>query len=963
MKHKIGIGESILLKAQTQCLGKLVELHEEAVKQKKLKYYVPMMPVLRKIHWIVSFLGLSDFADIAAASAVFLSQIQGSRFTWSDNHVNMIQVIINYFSAMVSLGTSQMSRDIDTMNPRIPDMLNKLKTSFFQHQINIRTVSLCAPLEARQAESIHDEDRIPSLAKKRHNPDNKLTLIYLNLSEQNIRIVDLITILENSVKKSDLLLHGSIVSSPSDKEENDGSRLYYLLLDLEKSGRGWLKENSLQGRVIDRSGQISQKSISAERSVDTIHEQDTVPAEEPTEDTADEDTNNTVIIAKKAYKQHLKDKQKSSGINQLSFDSDTTKELESVSSKRPTKKPRKIRNKDLRIRFTVGAKMQLIVTTIIIISMLSLSLVGLYFFRSEISSRIEDTNISLASLVAKQAGNELANLFNSANLLFQIGASAQDSETLVNGFFANFQPLIYVGISGNNTGFFNKIWFRENRILNENAVLQSIMDARGADLLRAKNGETIIINVSPLIPNLETPVLALAAPYLLGTQQEALIILADIGSGLADSIKVQSSITTTIIINAEGEVLVHPDYSHIFGGSIVKGTPVYTRMYSQGATKGQIRFTEELDGESITTIGSFSIIPIGNLGVVSTVQEKDAFAAVYRIQILNLTLLGAILSLSILGVYFFAQGLSIPLRELALAVRKIKAKNYSIRLKAKSSDEVGQLTKHFLSMMPVLEQVERLQTKTSHFINPQVAKMILDDELPEDAVTKHVTIFFSDVRNFTSMSEQMGDPQLVLDNLSEYFKAVVQCIERTGGTVDKYIGDAIMAVWGSMKDLPNNAESAINGSLLMREVLMKFNQNRGSAARPVFQVGCGLNSGPATVGIMGGGSSKEEWAHMGDSVNIASRVESLNKPMGTDILITEMTSDLVKGIYDLVPMKKIKVKGKTTPLRIFAVLGRLDDDERPKSLTELRTLLGIQGDFSKVTSEEKHEVKYEILGS
>ena len=241
--------------------------------------------------------------------------------------------------------------------------------------------------------------------------------------------------------------------------------------------------------------------------------------------------------------------------------------------------------------------------------------------------------------------------------------------------------------------------------------------------------------------------------------------------------------------------------------------------------------------------------------------------------------------------------------------------------------------------------------------------MIDNDTLPDHAETKDVTVFFSDVRGFTAMSEAMGDPQIVLDNLSEYFRAMVPCVEETRGTVDKFIGDAVMAVWGSMRDLENNAESAVNGSLMMRTALRNFNAGRGTVSRPFFQIGCGLNSGPATVGIMGDPMTKMEWAHMGDTVNLASRIEALNKPMGTDILISQSTADKTEGVFDLVPMNRIKVKGKSEPQQIYAVLGRLDDDSRPRTLTEMRAMVGITGGFAQVSESEEHEVKYEILDS
>ena len=621
----------------------------------------------------------------------------------------------------------------------------------------------------------------------------------------------------------------------------------------------------------------------------------------------------------------------------------------------------KIGNGKLQIKFPVGLKLIIIVSLIVIVAMSVLTYISLNFFERETENRIRDNNISLSQTVANQSEKEIFQLLDSANLLFQLGLMSNEDTSLVEDFFANSRSLIFVGIPGSDFSFSNRDWFRASGIFNESATLESIMATHSENLDRARAGETLIINISPLIPNLHSPVIAFFAPFLFGTERQTFVVLADVGASLAESVQSQEGFTTTMIINSEGEILAHPDPARVLGGENLRNSEIFEKLYAQGLPRGQIFYEEETDDGLVSVMGSFALISIGNLGVVTTVREADAFAVMKSIRILNWSLLGIVLSFAILGVYFFSQSLSNPLKELTLATMQIKVGNYDITINPRTKDEVGQLAQNFSSMVPSLRARERLFQKTEVFVNKQVAQMIDNDTLPEHAETKEVTVFFSDIRDFTPMSEAMGDPQLVINNLTEYFGIMVPCIEQTQGTVDKFIGDAVMAVWGSMHNLENSAENAINASLMMRTALRKFNVGRGSIERPIFQIGCGLNSGPATVGIMGDPSSKMEWAHMGDTVNLASRIEALNKLMGTDIIISQSTANCVEGIFNLVPLKKIKIKGKSEPQRIYAVLGRMGDKTQPKSLGELRTMIGITDAFGK-TSDSK-VIEYEILDS
>ena len=952
MNQVTSISENTLWSALTELQAELERLRTEAESEGASGAPGAMVPAFRRMHWAAAFLGVTDWADLAAGGAALAEQLRDKNDSLSGENADLLRSLVSRTGDFCAARSGQ-PRD-GKAAARAPELkqpvpVDDLLRLFRKRRISIEQTSACRELSVGPDDSSGGAVKIPLFARQRHRKQCSLSLVFLNPGRQMLSFDKLTEVLQKSTENLGILLHGPL-TIPRGKSRPGGSDLpYFLLLDTEGSAGEWLSANGVQGKV-----------LSVLKKPDSPAAADTAPAEPA--DVAPPSAEPAAAAEELPPAPGTPNTRRpNTGAAELMpADADSA---DAGAAKRNRRKGRRPRKNGSRIRFSVGFKLIIIVSTIIIVSMSSLSIVGLFFFRREIRNRVEETNITLSNMVARQAENEILKLTDSANLLFQVGSGEGGSQTLVDDFFFSSQSLIHVGILGTDYNFTNRNWFRANRIFDENAIVQSILAVRGPDLERARDNQTVIINVSPLIPNLETPLMAIAVPFLLGTSQEALVILADVGSSLAESVRLQEGYTTTMIVNSEGEVLAHPDFSRVFGGESLRDSPVFAEMYAQGTRSGRILFTDESGDKPASAIGSFALIPVGNLGVVSTVLEKDAFRVVNRVQILNLTLLGTILSLAVLGVFFFSHSLSTPLKELTLATRQIKARNYRISIKPKTSDELGQLTRNFISMIPELEKVDRLQERTSRFVNPQVARMIAEDSLPDHAETKDVTVFFSDVRGFTAMSESMADPQLVLTNLSRYFQAMVPCVEKTLGTVDKFIGDAIMAVWGSMQPLENNAEAGINGALMMRSALIDFNADRGTVKQPIFRIGCGLNSGPITVGMMGGGTAKEEWAHMGDTVNLASRIEALNKPMGTDILISEGTADRVKGLFDLVPLQKIRVKGKLKAQQVYAVLGRMDDDNRPRSLTDMRNMLGITGDFSKAASSGSHEEKFEILDS
>jgi class 3 adenylate cyclase len=312
---------------------------------------------------------------------------------------------------------------------------------------------------------------------------------------------------------------------------------------------------------------------------------------------------------------------------------------------------------------------------------------------------------------------------------------------------------------------------------------------------------------------------------------------------------------------------------------------------------------------------------------------------------------------AIILAFLFSSMMVNNIRKLSLKAEEVGKGNLQISFSVKSRDEIGKLSETLNAMVSGLIERDKVKNALGRFVNPQIAEMVLKNELKLGGVKKECVIFFSDIRGFTSISEKLT-PEEVVEFLNEYMSVMVNCVNVTHGIVDKFIGDAIMATWGAAFSKGNDAENAVNSALMMREVLKKFNEGRGSEKKPIIKMGAGLNYGKVIAGQIGS-EERLEYTVIGDAVNLASRVESLNKPFGTDILITDNLYQKVKDIFRVEKMQSIKVKGKAEPQTIYAVLGRMDDENSPQTLDALRRIYGIDQGTGKNIEEE--EVKYTLL--
>jgi adenylate cyclase len=211
----------------------------------------------------------------------------------------------------------------------------------------------------------------------------------------------------------------------------------------------------------------------------------------------------------------------------------------------------------------------------------------------------------------------------------------------------------------------------------------------------------------------------------------------------------------------------------------------------------------------------------------------------------------------------------------------------------------------------------RVKRLFSRYVSKDVFDQLMSD--PSKAglggQRRSMTVLFSDIRGFTTFSEQ-GEPEAIVQQLNEYFSRMVHVVFEHRGTLDKFVGDAVMALFGAPLDDPDHAEHAVQAALAMLKELEELNRGWAAEGRPTLAIGVGINTGDMVAGNIGS-ESIMSYTVIGDAVNLGSRLESLNKQYGTSVIISDATRERLQGRYDMRALGDVVVKGKSQPVAIF----------------------------------------------
>ncbi|MDR1212263.1 MAG: adenylate/guanylate cyclase domain-containing protein [Spirochaetaceae bacterium] len=614
------------------------------------------------------------------------------------------------------------------------------------------------------------------------------------------------------------------------------------------------------------------------------------------------------------------------------------------------------------VSFSISAKLVCMITGVLFFSLGLISALVWFLVYTDTRKTARENNLSINRYAASTAEAMLDSV-KANGILFSRAGKDADTGRL---FFDDNKNIAAFISGGDDRGLLVNGDFFASRELDEALAVQY-----AAQVFPGLDSAPELFNAAPFFNGVPLLCLRLSHNDAILFSPEAL--LDSYGTGA----------NTSFLINDSGAVLIHPDRELIRKEVNLGGEPMIRDLLDIKQRKTIYR---NENGRSF--FAASEKIAGGKAVVITTIDSDIVFEGINTTTRRNLYLSLGSWFLGVLFIWFFSRSVSGTLEMLREAAEAIEDGQYHLELEAKNHDETGLLTESMISMSHVLMNFEKFTNKT-------IAVLARKGRLETGGTDRNATIFFSDIRSFTAISEKLR-PEEVVEFLNDYMDRMVACILVTGGVIDKFIGDAVMAHWGAVETPGQDCSPALNtqeqhalggvrAALLMRASLRSFNEGRGGEKKPVIRMGCALNSGHVVAGQIGS-EEKIEYTVIGDAVSLANRTEGLNKTFGTEILITENTWRLA-GKYLLTrEMPAVSDKGKK--VRIFAVINMKDEAESarlmedaekipkmnpalarlcigpggPRSLAKLRSLLGIPDPAPDAFRDGWAEKKYRLSG-
>jgi adenylate cyclase len=604
----------------------------------------------------------------------------------------------------------------------------------------------------------------------------------------------------------------------------------------------------------------------------------------------------------------------SSVVKTNSTNASNDKTIESISNKT-----------DSKTKFSIQVKMMGMISLIMAVTVSIIIAVATYYFRSDSETRVQENNLALVDIIGLKVSSDIQGIVAKAEQLVKSSnrsIGANDKDFITDLFFKNDKDFIFIGLySIKNetleieTSFYNEDYLID--VASSEEDVQKAIQINTESLKKAIVGNPIIINSTQ---GFSKPSFILALPANSDSQAPKILTIMVRLDKILPAFE-KKGIITTFMVNGEGKAIAHPVEDVVQSATSFIDLPIVKEMLTSQVETGLKRFVGS-DGKAF--MGSYRRIGFGDAGIVSIISEDKAFEAVYNIQERNLYIMGISLCLAMIIVFFFAKSLSRPILTLLTATLEIAKGNFNIGIKPSTRDEVGLLTSYFITMGQGLEEREKVKSILGSMIDPVVVKeAMVDLAALKRGKEAEITAFFSDVASFSTISEQLNSVQLA-SLLNEYLSAMTILLKENEGVLDKYIGDAIVGIFGAPVAVENHAVKACKASLEMVSKLDELRKywtanNLYSKDAQVMDARIGINTGLAKVGFMGT-DALASYTMMGDTVNLAARLEAAGKDYGVNVMLAEPTKLLVENEFLIRILDLVRVKGKNEPVRVYELV-------------------------------------------
>jgi adenylate cyclase len=372
------------------------------------------------------------------------------------------------------------------------------------------------------------------------------------------------------------------------------------------------------------------------------------------------------------------------------------------------------------------------------------------------------------------------------------------------------------------------------------------------------------------------------------------------------------------ITDQYGTAIAHADKEKILKANFFRDVEIAEEdaQKVREDTSGLLKYTYEGHRKHFF----FKKIPETGWIVAYTIPVKDLYLEVNKMMYFTIGVSVIVIVISVLAALILSRRITSPLDKIITGVEKVKTGNFDFKLDLKTGDEFQLFSETFNEMVESLKERDLVKEAFGKYVSNQVLDEILNGKVALGGEMKNITVLFSDIRDFTKLSSKM-EPAKVVKFLNDYFSSMVDVVFKHGGSIDKFLGDGLMALFGAPISYHDSARRAVDAAIEMRIKLSEINVRRELEGENPIDIGVSLHTGECIVGNIGT-QQKMEYTAVGDVVNITSRLEELNKEFKTHVIITEATYQHVADFVKVRPLPEVQIRGRSEAIRIYEVLSK-----------------------------------------